>query len=51
MILEGMLCGLVPTRTPAAGACEQIQDGTNGRIVPFDDPEALASRIERHWRM
>ena len=51
VILQGMLCGVVLIRTPAAGACEQIQDRTNGWIVPFDDPEALASRIERHWRM
>ncbi len=45
VILEGMLCGVIPIRTPAAGAFDQIQDGVNGWIVPFDNPEILANRI------
>jgi glycosyltransferase involved in cell wall biosynthesis len=45
VILEGMLCGVIPIRTPAAGAFDQIQDGVDGWIVPFDSPEILASRI------
>jgi glycosyltransferase involved in cell wall biosynthesis len=44
-IIEAMLCGVVPIRTPAAGAAEQIEDGTNGFIVPFDDSGALAGRL------
>lgn len=44
-IVESMLCGVVPIRTPAAGAREQIQDGTDGFIVPFDDSATLALRI------
>ncbi|HET9982408.1 MAG TPA: glycosyltransferase family 4 protein [Longimicrobiales bacterium] len=42
---EAMLCGVVPIRTPSAGAYDQIEDGADGFIVPFDDPSALAARI------
>jgi glycosyltransferase involved in cell wall biosynthesis len=45
VILEGMLCGIIPIRTPAAGVFDQIEDGVNGWIIPFDDAEALATRI------
>ncbi len=45
VIIEAMFCGIVPIRTPAAGAGDQIADGENGFIVPFDDPPALALRI------
>jgi glycosyltransferase involved in cell wall biosynthesis len=45
VILEGMLCGTIPIRTPAAGVFDQIQDGINGWIFPFDNSELLASRI------
>jgi len=44
-IIEAMLCGVVPIRTPAAGAAEQIDDGTSGFIVPFEDSAALAERL------
>lgn len=44
-VIEAMSCGVVPVRTPAGGAYDQIQDGINGFIVPFDDDEALADRI------
>jgi glycosyltransferase involved in cell wall biosynthesis len=47
VILEAMLCGIVPVRTPASGAFDQIEDGVNGFIVPFDDPEALALRLKQ----
>jgi len=47
VIPETMLCGTVPVRTPAAGAFDQIEDGINGFIVPFDDPEALALRLKQ----
>jgi glycosyltransferase involved in cell wall biosynthesis len=47
VIPETMLCGVVPVRTPAAGAFDQIEDGVNGFIVPFDDPEALALRLKQ----
>ena len=45
VILESMACGVVPIRTPAAGAYDQIEDGLNGFIIPFDDVEALSSRL------
>jgi glycosyltransferase involved in cell wall biosynthesis len=44
-IIESMLCGVVPIRTPAAGAAEQIDDGANGFIIPFDDSETLSERL------
>ncbi|HET6566620.1 MAG TPA: glycosyltransferase family 4 protein [Rhodothermales bacterium] len=47
VILEAMLCGVVPIRTPAAGAFEQIEDAVNGFIVPFDDDENLAQRLSQ----
>ena len=45
VILEAMSCGVVPIRTPAAGAYDQIEDGLNGFIIPFDDLDALSSRL------
>jgi glycosyltransferase involved in cell wall biosynthesis len=45
VILESMACGVVPIRTPAAGAYDQIEDGSNGFIIPFNDLESLASRL------
>jgi glycosyltransferase involved in cell wall biosynthesis len=45
VILEAMACGVVPIRTPAAGAYDQIEDGLNGFIIPFDDLDALSSRL------
>lgn len=46
VVPEAMLCGVVPIRTPAAGALDQIEEGVNGFIVPFDDAEALANRMK-----
>jgi len=45
VIPEAMLCGVVPIRTPSAGAVDQIEDGINGFIMPFDDAESLALRL------
>ncbi|MGI9069869.1 MAG: glycosyltransferase family 4 protein [Bryobacteraceae bacterium] len=45
-VVEAMLCGLVPVRTPAAGASDQIDDGENGFIVPFESSESLAQRLK-----
>ena len=45
VIVEAMSCGVVPIRTPAAGAYDQIEDGLNGFIIPFDDLDALSSRL------
>lgn len=46
-IVEAMLCGVVPIRTPAEGAYEQIAHGVNGFIVPFNNPQALATTLEQ----
>jgi glycosyltransferase involved in cell wall biosynthesis len=46
-IIEGMLCGVVPIRTPAGGATDQIENGHTGFIIPFDDHLALSASIER----
>lgn len=46
VIVEAMLCGVVPIRTPTGGAYDQIQDGINGFIIPFDDYETLAQKIK-----
>ncbi len=45
VIVESMACGVVPIRTPAAGAYDQIEDGSNGFIIPFNDLESLASKL------
>lgn len=47
VIIEAMLCGVPCLRTPAAGASEQIIDGVDGFIVPFDDHRALALKIRQ----
>ncbi len=47
VIVESMLCGVVSVRTPTAGAYDQIEDGVNGFIVPFDDSCALATRLQQ----
>ena len=44
--VEGMLCGVVPVRTPTGGARDQVRDGVEGFIVPFDDA-VLAERLHR----
>ena len=47
VICEAMLCGVVPIRTPASGAFDQIDDRINGFIFPFDDSETLANRLQQ----
>ena len=45
VIVEAMSCGIVPIRTPTAGAYDQIEEGLNGFIIPFNDLDALTSRL------
>jgi len=45
VVLEAMACGVVSIRTPAAGAYDQIEDGLNGFIIPFNDVDTLSSRL------
>lgn len=47
VVAEGMSCGVVQIRTPAAGARDTTIDGDTGFLIPFDDPTALAARIQR----
>lgn len=46
VVAEGMSCGVVQVRTPAAGARDTTIDGETGFLVPFEDPTALADRIQ-----
>jgi glycosyltransferase involved in cell wall biosynthesis len=45
VIAEAMSCGCVPVRTPSGGCDDQIVDGSNGFVIPFNDANALADRI------
>ncbi len=57
VIAEAMSCGCVPIRTPSGGWDDQIVDGENGFVIPFNDAAALADRLaqlvdrERRARM
>lgn len=44
-MVEAMACGCVAIRTPGGGWQEQIVDGSNGFVIPFNDSQALADRI------
>jgi glycosyltransferase involved in cell wall biosynthesis len=46
VILEAMLCRVLPIRTPASGSFDQIEDSVDGFIVPFQDANTLAERLE-----
>jgi glycosyltransferase involved in cell wall biosynthesis len=46
VVLEAMLCGVIPIRTPASGAEDQISQGINGFIFPFGDATSLAQKLE-----
>ena len=45
-IVEAMAVGLPIVATASEGAVEIIDDGVTGKLVPVDDPEALAQAIE-----
>jgi len=47
VVAEGMSCGVVQIRTPAAGALDTTIDGDTGFLVPFEDPAAVADRIQQ----
>ncbi len=46
VIIEAMLCGVIPLRTPAAGAYDQIEPGKTGFVFPFGDSAQLADRLQ-----
>ena len=45
VLMEAMACGLPVITTPVSGIPEIVRDGVNGRLVPPDDPEALADAL------
>lgn len=45
VVVEAMACGVPAIRTPSGGASDQIIEGENGLIVPFEDVDALAAAI------
>jgi len=44
-VVEGVFAGLLPIRSPSAGARDQIDDGETGYLIDPHDPEALADRL------
>lgn len=46
-VLEAMACARAVVATPVGGMRDAILDGENGVLVSQDDPNALASSIER----
>ncbi len=46
VVVEAMFCGVVPIRTPGAGAVDQVDDGVNGYIMPFEDSDNLSLRLK-----
>lgn len=44
-LLEAMASGLPPVVTPVAGVPEVVTDGETGRLVPPDDPGAVADAL------
>jgi glycosyltransferase involved in cell wall biosynthesis len=47
VIMEAMACGLPVITTAVSGIPEIIKDGINGRLIPPDDPVALADALLR----
>lgn len=47
VIVEALTCGVVAIRTPTAGTFDQIEEGVNGFIIPFDGRDALADYLAR----
>ena len=47
VIVEALTCGVVAIRTPTAGTSDQIEDGINGFIIPFDGRDVLADYLAR----
>ena len=44
-VLEALACGLPVIVTPNTGACDFVQPGINGEVVPIRDPQAIAEAI------
>jgi glycosyltransferase involved in cell wall biosynthesis len=48
--LEALACGLPVIATRNTGAADMVQDGREGFIVPIQDVEALAEKLEWAYR-
>ena len=46
-LLEAMAMGKAIVATPTDGTKEVIEDGKNGVVIPFEQPQALADAIVR----
>lgn len=46
-VLEAMACGLCVVSTNAGGLPYLIEDGSNGLLVPVDDPKRMADAVRR----
>lgn len=58
VLLQAMASGLPVVTTDVAGGAELVRAGENGRVIPVDDPDALAAALsdltadpERAWEM
>ncbi len=49
-ILEAMACGLPVVATDVGGNAELVVAGQTGRVVPTDNPQAMAEAILGLWR-
>lgn len=47
VLLEAMSCGVPVITTPVSGIPELVDDGTNGLLIPQEDPQALADALLR----
>jgi glycosyltransferase involved in cell wall biosynthesis len=47
VLLEAMWCGVPVVTTGVSGIPELVEDGTNGLLIPGDDPDALARAIAK----
>lgn len=47
VLLEAMWCGIPVVTTGVSGIPELVEDGTNGLLIPEDDPDALAGAVEK----
>lgn len=49
-VLESMACGKAMVLTDVGGACEQVETGIHGFVVPTRSPVEIADRLARIWR-
>lgn len=48
--LEAMACGLPVILTPNTGACDLVEEGVTGSIVPTCNVQAIVSCIKEWWK-